>query len=192
MAKLIVTGATREEVLRRARRALKEFRIEGIATVLPFHRAAIETEEFVGESGFKVHTRWIETDFAARLSAAARPEPVADAHLIRTHVEIDGKRHALGIPATLLAGVGGLAGASASLAAAKAEDAASITAPISGTLQAFKVEDGADVAAGDLIAVMEAMKMETQVTASRAGKIRIRTEAGAYLQAGAEIARFED
>jgi acetyl-CoA/propionyl-CoA carboxylase biotin carboxyl carrier protein len=192
MAKLIVTGATREEALKRARRALKEFRIEGIATVLPFHRAAIETEDFTGENGFKVHTRWIETDFASRLEAEARPVPSTDASLIRTHVEIDGKRHELGIPASLLAGLGGLAGADAvATVATKTEDALSVTAPISGTLQAFKVEDGADVAAGDLIAVMEAMKMETQVTASRAGKIRIKAEAGSYLQAGAEIARFE-
>jgi acetyl-CoA/propionyl-CoA carboxylase biotin carboxyl carrier protein len=193
IAKLIVTGATREEALRRARRALKEFRIEGIATVLPFHRAAIETEEFTGENGFKVHTRWIETDFTDRLEAAARPEPAGDASLIRTHVEIDGKRHQLAIPAALLAGVGGLAGGGGGAAnAAKAEDALSIIAPISGTLQAFKVEDGAEVAAGDLVAVMEAMKMETQVTASRAGRIRIKAEAGAYLEAGAKIASFED
>jgi acetyl-CoA/propionyl-CoA carboxylase biotin carboxyl carrier protein len=192
MAKLIVTGATREDALKRARRALKEFRIEGIATVLPFHRAAIETEDFTGENGFKVHTRWIETDFASRLEAEARPVPATDTSLIRTHVEIDGKRHELGIPASLLVGLGGLAGAGAgATVAAKTEDALSVTAPISGTLQAFKVEDGADVAAGDLIAVMEAMKMETQVTASRAGKIRIKVEAGSYLQAGAEIARFE-
>ncbi|PDT81201.1 biotin carboxylase N-terminal domain-containing protein [Sinorhizobium sp. BJ1] len=192
VAKLIVTGATREEALRRARRALKEFRIEGVATVLPFHRAAIETEDFNGENGFKVHTRWIETDFAARLEAEARPEPVADLSLIRTHVEIDGMRHQLGIPAALLAGLGGLAGQGVGAATAtETNDALDVTAPISGTLQAFKVEDGADVAAGELIAVMEAMKMETQVTAPRAGKIRIKAEAGAYLQAGAEIARFE-
>jgi acetyl-CoA/propionyl-CoA carboxylase biotin carboxyl carrier protein len=192
MAKLIVTGATREEALKRARRALKEFRIEGIATVLPFHRAVMESSDFTGEDGFKVHTRWIETDFASTLEAEARPEPAAETSLIRTHVEIDGRRHALGIPAALLSGLGGLAGqGSAPVAAAKAEDALSVTAPISGTLQAFKLEDGADVIAGDLIAVMEAMKMETQVLAPRAGKIRIRAEAGAYLQAGAEIARFE-
>lgn len=192
MAKLIVTGATRDEALRRARRALREFKIDGIATVLPFHRAAIETKDFTGESGFKVHTRWIETDFANRLEAQARPEPVADPLLIRTHVEIDGRRHEIGIPATLLAGLGGLAGQDAGPAfAARAEDPSSVTTPISGTLQAFKVEDGTEVAAGDLIAVIEAMKMETPVTASRAGKIRIKAQAGAYLQAGAEIARFE-
>lgn len=192
MAKLIVSGGTREEALRRARRALKEFTIDGVATVLPFHRAVIETEDFIGENGFKVHTRWIETDFAARIEAEARPEPVADAHLVRTHVEIDGKRYELGIPAAFLGCLGGLAGKGAGPAqAAEAEDPSSVTAPISGTVQAFKVEDGAEVAAGDLIAVMEAMKMETQVTASRAGKIRISAQAGTYLQAGAEIARFE-
>ncbi|AJD45164.1 ATP-grasp domain-containing protein [Rhizobium sp. SEMIA 4085] len=192
IAKLIVTGATREEALRRARRALREFNINGIATVLPFHRAAIETKDFTGESGFKVHTRWIETDFDNRLEAEARPEPVANPPLIRTHVEIDGRRHEIGIPVALLAGLGGLAGQNTGLEiAARAEDTASVTTPISGTLQAFKVQDGAEVAAGDLIAVIEAMKMETLVTASRAGKIRIRAQAGAYLQAGAEIARFE-
>ncbi|QPB23232.1 biotin carboxylase N-terminal domain-containing protein [Rhizobium sp. 007] len=192
MAKLIVTGATRDEALRRARRALREFKINGIATVLPFHRAAIETKDFTGESGFKVHTRWIETDFANRLEAEARPEPVANPPLVRTHVEIDGRRHEIGIPVALLAGLGGLAGQDTGLAiAARAEDTSSVTTPISGTLQAFKVQDGAEVAAGDLIAVIEAMKMETLVTASRAGKIRIKAQAGAYLQAGAEIARFE-
>ncbi|APO71536.1 acetyl/propionyl-CoA carboxylase alpha subunit protein (plasmid) [Rhizobium gallicum] len=192
MAKLIVTGATRDEALRRARRALREFKINGIATVLPFHRAAIETKDFTGESGFKVHTRWIESDFANRLEAEARPEPVANPPLIRTHVEIDGRRHEIGIPVALLAGLGGLAGQDTGLAiAARAEDTSSVTTPISGTLQAFKVQDGAEVAAGDLIAVIEAMKMETLVTASRAGKIRIKAQAGAYLQAGAEIARFE-
>ncbi|SCW84674.1 biotin carboxyl carrier protein/biotin carboxylase [Rhizobium mongolense subsp. loessense] len=192
MAKLIVTGATRDEALRRARRALREFRIDGIATVLPFHRAAIETKAFTGENGFKVHTRWIETDFANRLEAEARPEPVADPSVIRTHMEIDGRRHEIGIPVALLAGLGGLAGqGTGPVTAARAEDTLSVTTPISGTLQAFKVEDGAEVAAGDLIAVIEAMKMETRVTALRAGKIRIKAQAGAYLQAGAEIARFE-
>ncbi|MFN7124452.1 MAG: acetyl/propionyl/methylcrotonyl-CoA carboxylase subunit alpha [Allorhizobium sp.] len=194
MAKLIVTGATREQALARARRALAEFKIEGVATVLPFHRAAMESSDFTGEDGFRVHTRWIETDFAETLASAPRPEPLSDASLIRTHVEIDGKRHELGIPAVLLSGLGGLAGGGGNVGgqtSAKAEDADSITAPISGTLQAFKVEDGTEVQAGDLIAVMEAMKMETQVTAARAGRIRFKAEAGAYLQAGHEIARYE-
>jgi len=194
MAKLIVTGATREQALARARRALAEFSIEGIATVLPFHRAAMESSDFTGEEGFRVHTRWIETDFAEPLAAAARPEPIADTSLIRTHVEIDGKRLELAVPALLLSGFGsaavGVAGGHGQTAA-KSEDAASITAPISGTLQSFKIKDGSEVQAGDLIAVMEAMKMETQVTAARSGRVRVTAEAGGYLQAGTEIARYE-
>ncbi|MCC8931461.1 acetyl/propionyl/methylcrotonyl-CoA carboxylase subunit alpha [Rhizobium sp. 'Codium 1'] len=194
MAKLIVTGATRAQALARARRALAEFKIEGVATVLPFHRAAMESSDFTGEEGFRVHTRWIETDFAETLASAPRPEPLGDTSLIRTHVEIDGKRHELGIPAVLLSGLGNLAGGGANAAGqttANTEDVDSVTAPISGTLQAFKVEDGTEVRAGDLIAVMEAMKMETQVTASRAGRIRFKAEAGGYLQVGHEIARYE-
>jgi acetyl-CoA/propionyl-CoA carboxylase biotin carboxyl carrier protein len=192
MAKLIVTGATREQALIRARRALKEFKIEGIATVLPFHRAAMEAADFIGADGFKVHTRWIETDFADRLVAEARPDPSADTSLIRTHVEIDGKRHALGIPASLLAGLGGLKAQTADPAnAEKAEDASSVTAPISGTLQAWKCADGDAVKEGDLIAVMEAMKMETQILSPRSGLLRIKAAEGAYVNAGSALAGIE-
>lgn len=195
MAKLIVTGSTREQALARARRALTEFKIEGVATVLPFHRAAMESRDFTGEEGFRVHTRWIETDFAEPLAAASRPEPVCDTSLIRTHVEIDGKRHELAIPAILLSGLGNISGGQAGGAQAssgKTEDSMSIAAPISGTLQAFKVEEGAEVQSGDLIAVMEAMKMETQVIAARSGRVSFKSEAGAYLAAGQEIARYLD
>ncbi|WP_439615736.1 acetyl/propionyl/methylcrotonyl-CoA carboxylase subunit alpha [Shinella sp.] len=189
MAKLIVTGATREEALRRARRALKEFRIEGVATVLPFHRAAIDTADFIGTDGFKVHTRWIETDFAAMPDAVARPEPTADPTLIRTHLEIDGKRVALALPSLLLAGFGTAAQGSAPAGSKPAEDG--IAAPVSGTLQSFKIADGASVAEGELVAVMEAMKMETQVLAPRAGKLGLRVKEGDYLQAGDTLMVFE-
>ncbi len=93
-----------------ARRALKEFEIEGVATVLPFHRAAMESRDFTGEEGFRVHTRWIETDFSAPLANAARPEPLSDQSLIRTHVEIDGKRHELALPAILFSRMGPITG----------------------------------------------------------------------------------
>ncbi len=192
MAKLIVTGATREEALRRARRALREFRIEGVATVLPFHRAAIDTEDFIGTDGFKVHTRWIETDFAAMPEAAMRPEPVADPSLVRTHLEIDGRRVSLALPSLLLAGLGAAGQGAAATGAAGSKPAEDgIAAPVSGTLQAFKVADGATVAEGDLVAVMEAMKMETQVLAPKAGRLRLRVKDGDYLQAGAVLAAFE-
>ncbi len=175
MAKLIVTGEDRRQVLQRARRALKEFRIEGVATVLPFHRAALEAKDFTGEDAFKAHTRWIETDFAAMPDAIERPAQTDDASIHRTYLEIDGKRVSVG-------SVGGGAPASASGTATKNDG--EIAAPVSGTLQSFKVEDGQTVSEGDLVAVMEAMKMETQILATKGGTIHLLVKEGAYLQAG--------
>ncbi|HYP70105.1 MAG TPA: biotin/lipoyl-containing protein, partial [Variovorax sp.] len=194
MAKLIVTGATREQAIARARRALKEFRIEGLPTVLPFHRAVMAHPDFVSGDAFKVHTRWIETDFANTLAAAVRSEPpVADASLVRTAIEIDGRRIALGLPAELLRGlqpVPGGAEAPAKAPTPAAVDPASVAAPIAGTLQSWKVSDGDTVAQGDTIATMEAMKMEMQVPAHRAGRITLKAEQGAYLLAGAAVAEI--
>lgn len=190
-SKLIVTGATREQAIARARRALAEFVIEGVATVLPFHRAVVEEPDFIGTDGFKVHTRWIETDFADRLEQSVRPEPITDEGLVRTAVEIDGKRVMLGIPQSLLSGLAGFSASATQMApSADQADPLAIAAPISGTLQSFKVDDGATVQEGDLIAVMEAMKMETQVLAKRAGQVKFTVNQGDYLQSGAEIARF--
>ncbi|MEG0225466.1 MAG: biotin carboxylase N-terminal domain-containing protein [Comamonas sp.] len=192
MAKLIVTGATREQAIVRARRALKEFRIEGVASVLPFHRAVLEQSDFTAETAqdFKVHTRWIETDFAQDLEAAARVTPVADTSLQRTVMEIDGRRVTLGLPTALLAGLSSGAARAADAPVAAAVDASAVAAPVSGTVHAWKVADGDAVQAGDLIAVMEAMKMEMQVTAHRAGTITIRAAVGAYQQQGAAIANI--
>jgi acetyl-CoA/propionyl-CoA carboxylase biotin carboxyl carrier protein len=191
MAKLIVTGTTRAQAIARARRALKEFRIEGLASVLPFHRAVMEQLDFTSADAFKVHTRWIETDFANTLAAAVRSEPPAsDAALVRTAVEIDGRRMALGLPAELLRGLQAVAGGGASPApAAPVEaDPAAVAAPIAGSLQAWKVVDGDTVAQGDTIATMEAMKMEMQVTAHRAGRIALKAERGVHVAAGVVIA----
>jgi acetyl-CoA/propionyl-CoA carboxylase biotin carboxyl carrier protein len=192
VAKLIVTGPTRSEALRRARRALAEFRIEGVATVLPFHRAAIETADFLATDGFRVHTRWIETDFADMPAAEARPERAPDPSLVRTHVEIDGRRHELAIPSMLLAGFTAAAKeGNAAPAERAAVDPDDLAAPVAGTLQAWKIADGDEVSQGALIAVMEAMKMETPITAPRDGTIRIVAAEGSYLQAGALIGRYE-
>ena len=196
MAKLIVTGATRAQAIARARRALKEFRIEGVASVLPFHRAVMAHADFTSADEFKVHTRWIETDFANTLAAAVRSEPgVSDAPLTRTAIEIDGRRMALGLPAELLRGLqsgysGGGTSAAEALAIAIEIDPATVAAPITGTLQSWKVADGDTVAAGDPIASMEAMKMEMQVAAHRAGRIALKVEQGAYVTAGTGIAEI--
>ena len=196
MAKLIVTGATRAQAIARARRALKEFRIEGVASVLPFHRAVMAHADFTSADEFKVHTRWIETDFANTLAAAVRSEPgVSAAPLTRTAIEIDGRRMALGLPAELLRGLqSGSSGGGNSAAEAHAIaieiDPAAVAAPITGTLQSWKVADGDTVAAGDPIASMEAMKMEMQVAAHRAGRIALKVEQGAYITAGTGIAEI--
>ncbi|MEN0117926.1 MAG: acetyl/propionyl/methylcrotonyl-CoA carboxylase subunit alpha [Agrobacterium cavarae] len=185
MAKLIVTGEDRRQVLQRARRALKEFRIEGVATVLPFHRAALEAEDFTGEDGFKVHTRWIETDFAAMPDAMERPAQADDPSIHRTYLEIDGKRVSVGLPTLLLSALGSVGGgASAAASGTATKNDGEIAAPVSGTLQSFKVEDGQTVSEGDLVAVMEAMKMETQILATKGGTIRLLVKEGDYLQAG--------
>jgi acetyl-CoA/propionyl-CoA carboxylase biotin carboxyl carrier protein len=191
MAKLIVTGADRDQVLRRARRALKEFQIEGVATVLPFHRAAIETDDFIGTDGFTVHTRWIETDFADMPDAMERPAPADEASVTRTWLEIDGKRVAVGLPHVLLANFSGMGKGASSPEASVKPQIDGIPAPVSGTLQSFKVADGDMVSEGDLVAVMEAMKMETQVTAPKSGKVRLRVKEGDYLQAGDVVIVFE-
>ena len=191
MAKLIVTGSTREQALARARRALAEFQIEGVASVLPFHRAVMEHADFIGADGFKVHTRWIETAFANDLAAAVRAAPQPDASLLRCAIEIDGRRMQLGLPAALLQGLAGASGAASAATPAEAEaDAASVAAPIAGNLHAWKVQDGAAVQADDVIAIMEAMKMEMQVTAHRAGRIALQAAAGSHQAAGACIARI--
>jgi acetyl-CoA/propionyl-CoA carboxylase biotin carboxyl carrier protein len=189
MAKLIVTGATRAQAIARARRALKEFRIEGLPTVLPFHRAVMAHPDFVSGDAFKVHTRWIETDFANGEAPAMRPDPLPDAALVRTAIEVDGRRLALGLPGVLLSGLSSVAaGGGIARAEAAVTDAAAVAAPVSGTLQGWKVADGDEVAEGAVVTVMEAMKMEMQVVAHRAGRIAFAVAAGGYVAAGAALA----
>jgi len=190
MAKLIVTGATREQALVRARRALAEFQIEGVASVLPFHKAVLTQPDFVGADGFKVHTRWIETEFAEPLAAAARAEPAVDTSLVRTAMEIDGRRVQLGLPAVLLQGLSAPASAVAQPAAQREVNPDAVSSPIAGNLHAWKVADGDAVQEGDVIAVMEAMKMEMQVAAHKSGRITLAAQPGTAQTLGAVIAHI--
>ncbi|MES0070469.1 ATP-grasp domain-containing protein [Mesorhizobium sp. M0074] len=183
MAKLIVTGATREEALIRARRALAEFRIEGVASVLPFHRAVLQEPDFTGEDAFRVHTNWIETAFRG-VEPAPRVDPI-DGNLFRSFIEIDGKRHVLSLPAALFTGLSAPQPAAPAIAPASEWE---VTAPIPGTLQQWLVKDGAEVAEGEAVALIEAMKMETRILASKAGRICIKVEAGKAVSLGAELA----
>ncbi|OWV73723.1 acetyl/propionyl-CoA carboxylase subuit alpha [Rhizobium sp. R634] len=183
MAKLIVTGSTRSEALARARRALSEFRIEGVASVLPFHRAVVDEPDFVAESGFKVFTNWIETSFRG-IEPDARVA-VAETGVIRSFMEIDGKRHSIALPAHLFAAAP-VSGGTAPPATVVGDDA--VTAPIGGTLQQWLVENGAQVEKGDSVAVIEAMKMETRINAPKSGQIEIGVEKGAVVSFGAKLA----
>lgn len=187
-AKLIVWGATREQAIARARRALDEFAIEGLPSVLPFHRAVIAHDDFARD--FRVHTRWIETDFAETLEAASRPAPAVSAGLLRGHVEIDGKRVEIGIPDAFLRLLGPLSSASSSDKKSEENDAGAVTAPVPGLLVHWNVSDGALVEKGEVLAMMDVMKMETAVTAPVSGTITILAEAGSSQTAGATIARI--
>ncbi len=186
MAKLIIKGSTREEALKRARRALAEFHIDGVASVLPFHREVVEERDFTGEDGFKVFTTWIESTFSG-VSPASRVDPVEDG-ILRSYIELDGKRHELAFPAAWLSGRGAHQTRSRGDASKPKAADGSVTTPIPGTLRQWLVEDGADVAEGEIVALMEAMKMETRVAAPIAGRITLIAKPGATVGIGEELA----
>ena len=182
LAKLIVTGEDREQALARARRALDEFVVEGMATVLPFHRAIVRDPAYLGdESGFTVHTRWIETEFDNTIAPFTDGAEAGDEETPRQTVvvEVDGRRLEVSLPGDLAAvgAIGGAGGAKAKprkRAGGKGGSGASgdsVTAPMQGTIVKIAVEDGQQVEAGELVVVLEAMKMENPVTAHKAGTI---------------------
>lgn len=202
LAKLIVTGADRTQALERSRRALAEFTVEGLPTVLPFHRAVVTDPAFAATDGehFTVHTRWIETEFdAAALepftgSAEPEEEPAERQNVV---VEVGGRRLEVSLPAELA--LGGAGGARARPrkrsrgggAAAASGDA--VTAPMQGTIIKVAVADGDSVSAGDLVVVVEAMKMENPVTAHKAGTVAGLTAGpGAPISQGAVICEIKD
>jgi len=189
MAKLIVFGRTREQAIQRARRALAEFTIEGVASVLPFHRAVIEQMDFCEQ--FNVHTRWIETEFRVQIPPAKRQLPQNEQPLTHTFIEIDGKRCQLGLPAQLLAGLS-LQSTEQASTTTQANDKQDhlLNAPISGVLFNWLVAEGDEVAQGEVIGVMEAMKMEVQVIAHRAGKLKYIAKKGDYINADCAIAEI--
>lgn len=178
LAKLIVYGATRQQALARARVALDELTIEGIPTVAPFHRALLKEPAFTAHDKLGVYTHWIETEFSQRLAAAPELAAAApDATRQQLTVDIDGKAVQLGLPAALYATLMNPAQpspASSSEPHANEPDGhgddARITASISGHLVKWVAEDGAEVQPGATLAVLEAMKMETTITAPHAGR----------------------
>jgi acetyl-CoA/propionyl-CoA carboxylase biotin carboxyl carrier protein len=184
IAKLVVWGADRDEAIRRSRQALAEFRIEGVGDILPFHRRLLDEEAFTAPRGTpRIHTRWLEEEcewkdhLAPGLGDEQRP-----ATPVRTWVEIDGVRHRVGLPAGFA--LAGAASSSSASGVAVEPEPGSLLAPVSGTLSSWRRADGDLVAAGEQVALIEAMKLETPVAAEIAGRLRIEVPAGGSCRAG--------
>jgi acetyl-CoA/propionyl-CoA/long-chain acyl-CoA carboxylase, biotin carboxylase, biotin carboxyl carrier protein len=204
IGKLIITGASRRQALARARRALAEFEIDGLPTVLPFHRAVVDDPAFTGEP-FAVHTRWIETEFATKIppysgevAEPGAPEPGRE----RITVEVGGKRLEVVLP-------GGLAAVGRSAqppgrertrraghrdrgpAAAGGGD--TLVSPMQGTIAKIVAEEGQHVSAGDTVVVLEAMKMEQPLTAHKDGTVTgLAVQIGQTVPAGGVICELKD
>ena len=170
MAKLIITGPTREIAIARAKRALKQFKIEGVASVLDFHRAVLNEADFT--ETFNVHTRWIENDFKQDLKPTKRSIPNHQQPMLLSYIEIDGKLHRLGLPAGMFAQNPTMTSQDQP-ATETAVSAEHLLAPINGVISAWKVENGEQVAEGQVVAIMEAMKMEVPVLAHQSGMIQL-------------------
>lgn len=173
IAKLIVHGADRNQALRRARLALEEITVAGVPTVLPFHRAVIDHEDFNGEK-LKVYTTWIEDEFLNEVEASDEMDlDQQDTSRETITIELDGKAVQLGLPAALTNALRNPSGAGSSQTAqtqdTAEQDASSVLSPMDGNLVRFAVEDGETVSKGQTVAVVEAMKMESAVAAHRDG-----------------------
>src|SRR6478752_3561567 len=206
IAKLIVTGRDRTQALERSRRALDEFVVDGMPTVIPFHRAVVEDPAYVGastptgEGEFTVYTTWIETDFDNQIEPyggdVAEAEEAGERQ--KVVVEVGGKRLEVVLPAGLggLAGGGGAGGAKKAKRAKKAGAQVSgdaVASPMQGTVVKVVVEEGQQVAEGDTIVVIEAMKMEQPLKAHKAGTVTgLQAEVGATIGNGAVVCEIKD
>ena len=203
VAKVIVTGANRGEALQRSRRALSEITLEGMPTVIPFHKAVLEDPAYTAENGsFDVHTRWIETEFTGQIAAYSgllgEAEDVAEPQVVT--IEVNGKRLEVKIPGDLSVGRG------AAPARAKkptkrdrgggkvaAPSGNAVAAPMQGTVVKVAVADGDTVEEGQLVVVLEAMKMEQPINAHKAGTIKsLAVEAGATVTSGQVMCEIAD
>jgi len=201
LAKLIVTGSSREDALERSRRALDEFEVAGLPTVLPFHRKVVRDPAFTAADGrFGVYTRWIETEFVndlepwgGILADAAEPEK---RHSVV--VEVEGKRVAVSLPTKLLPSGGSVSNAPAPKRRAGggggfAATGTAVKAPMQATIVKLAVQEGDKVVKGDLVVVLEAMKMEQPLTAHRDGTIaKVDATVGSTVSSGHQLLAIED
>ncbi len=207
LAKLVVTGATRQQALERSRRALAEFEVDGLPTVIPFHRLVVADEAFAPhepDTPFSVHTRWIETEWSNTVEpfAGAPAEGEADGERQTITVEVDGKRLAVTLPGSLAVSAAPPAGAARPAArraakrggsAAAAVSGDTLTSPMQGTIVKLAVSEGETVQAGDLVVVLEAMKMEQPLNAHKAGTVtNLSADVGGTVSAGSAICDITD
>jgi acetyl-CoA/propionyl-CoA carboxylase biotin carboxyl carrier protein len=206
LAKLVVTGRTRQQALERSRRALAEFVVEGLPTVLPFHRRVVSDPAFAPEDPqqpFTVHTRWIETEFDNTIQPyqGTPAETGSPEERERIVVEVGGKRLEVSLPAGFGAGASGgrVTGPrsapkrSASRSGRTSVSGNALTSPMQGTIVKVAVEEGQAVAAGDLVVVLEAMKMEQPLTAHKAGTVTgLVAQVGQTVTSGAVICEITD
>jgi acetyl-CoA/propionyl-CoA carboxylase biotin carboxyl carrier protein len=204
VAKLIVTGRDRTQALERSRRALDEFVVDGMPTVVPFHRTVVDDAAFVGRDGegFGVYTSWIETEFDNRIPAYAGAAEVAEQEERQAvTVEVGGRRIEVVLPAGFAAGVG--AGGAAAAGARKpkrerkkagaAASGDAVTSPMQGTIVKVAVEEGQQVDEGDVIVVLEAMKMEQPLKAHKAGTVSgLTASVGDSVTSGAVVCELKD
>jgi acetyl-CoA/propionyl-CoA carboxylase biotin carboxyl carrier protein len=201
LAKLIITGATRQQALQRAARALAEFNVEGMATAIPFHRAVVADPAFISDP-FTIHTRWIETEFVNEIKpyVVGTDGDEDESGRETIVVEVGGKRLEVSLPSSLgmtLARTGLAAGAKPKRRAAKKSASTAsgdtLASPMQGTIVKVAVEEGQQVKEGDLIVVLEAMKMEQPLNAHRSGTVKsLAAEVGASLTSGAMICEIKD
>ncbi|QXB19699.1 acetyl/propionyl/methylcrotonyl-CoA carboxylase subunit alpha [Corynebacterium coyleae] len=194
LAKLIVYGATRQEAIQRARRTLGEYVVTGFPTVIPFHQAILDNPAFVGtEEGFDVYTRWIEEEWDGELPASSADASIDDADTDlptrRTFaVEIDGRRIEVALPEELVAAGPAKRKPKKRRAGKAAVSGDAVASPMQGSVIKVNVSEGDEVAEGDVLLVLEAMKMENPVKAHKAGTVTgLAAEAGGQVSKGAVL-----
>ena len=195
LAKLIVTGSTRQEAIERARRALGEYVVAGFPTVIPFHQAVVNNPAFVGGvDGFDVYTRWIEEEWDGELPAApagadADTGTASEAPARRTFtVEVDGRRFEVALPQELVAAGPAKRKPKKRQANKASVSGGAVASPMQATVIKVNVDEGAEVAEGDVLVVLEAMKMENPVKAHKAGTVTgLAVEAGGQVNKGAVL-----
>ncbi|QGK71342.1 ATP-grasp domain-containing protein [Allosaccharopolyspora coralli] len=201
LAKVIVTGRDRQQALARSRRVLDEMVAEGMATVLPFHRVIVRDPAFTGEDGFTVHTRWIETEFDNTIepfTGGTEPEEAEPRQTIT--VEVGGRRLEVTLPAEFAAapaaGGGNAKAKPRKRNAGKGGAAVSgdaLAAPMQGTIVKLAVEEGQQVEVGELVVVLEAMKMENPVTAHKGGTVTgLQAQPGDSVSQGTVVCEIKD